>query len=114
MSAFKLEYKDLEFTILLDPDPEHVPVERWTILTDEDKELLKEGEIAFYSMSITSNKGEDSVDHFIPGVQLPTNKDEQMIDLELILLEDGLLDEILEHWELRLSTSLLPKWAISS
>tara|TARA_Y100000590_G_scaffold291056_1_gene327622 strand:- start:3716 stop:4081 length:366 start_codon:yes stop_codon:yes gene_type:complete len=111
MSAFKLEYKDYDFTIYLDPDPEHRPIERWNILSNEDKELLESGEMAFYSLSITSQKSEEAVNHFIPGVQLPVDQEEQMVDLEIILLDEGLLDEILEHWKLRLSDKKTPTWA---
>lgn len=101
MSAFKLDYKEFEFTILVDHDPEHTPVERWDHLTSEDKELLESGVMSFYNLSITSTKDEGQVSHFIPGVQLPMDNDDQMVDLEIILLDEGLLDEILEHWSLR-------------
>lgn len=111
MSAFKLEYKDFDFTIYLDKDPGHEPIERWNILTNEDKELIDSGEMAFYSLSITSKNKEESVIHFIPGVQLPVDEEDQMVDLEIILLDEGLLDEILEHWKLKLSQKKVPFWA---
>jgi hypothetical protein len=111
MSAFKLDYKDYEFTITLEADPLHCPIERWCILTDEDRDLLESGEMAFYSLEITSKANSESCLHFIPGVQLPVQEDEQMEDLEIILLDEGLLDEILDHWELRNSKSLTPSWA---
>lgn len=114
MSAFKLDYKDYDFTILVDHDPEHAPIERWHILTDEDKELLNDGTMAFYNLTITSSQNEESVDHFIPGVQLPIEEEEQAADLEYILLEDGLLDEILDHWELRERKEKTPDWATTT
>jgi hypothetical protein len=111
MSAFKLDYKDYEFTITLDLDPKHSPIERWCILTEEDRELLESGDMAFFSLEITSSINKESCTHFIPGVQLPIEDDEQMEDLEIILLDDGLLDEILEHWDLRNSKESKPSWA---
>lgn len=111
MSAFKLDYKDYEFTITLEPDPKHSPIERWCILTDEDRDLIESGEMAFYSLEITSFHNNDSCLHFIPGVQLPADEDEQMEDLEIILLDEGLLDEILDHWTLRNNPDPKPSWA---
>jgi len=111
MSAFKLEYKDYDFTIYLDLDPEHKPIERWNILSQEDVELLESGEMAFYSLSITSQNKEETVNHFVPGVQLPVDQEDQMVDLEIILIDEGLLDEILEHWKLKLTHKKTPNWA---
>lgn len=111
MSAFKLDYKDFDFTIILDSDPDHSPIERWHIVTDEDKELLSDGTMAYFNLCITSSKESNDVDHFIPGVLLPVDQEEQAEDLEYILLEDGLLDEIIDHWVLRESQDIKPTWA---
>ena len=114
MSGFKLEYKDYDFTIYLDHDPKHQPIERWNILTQEDRELLDSGEMAFFSLSITSQDSSNQMTHYIPGVQLPVDEGDQMVDLEIILTEEGLLDEILEQWVLKQSNSKLPPWAITT
>lgn len=111
MSAFKLEYKDYEFTILLDQDADHIPIERWTILSKEDKDLLESGEMAYFSLTITSQYKDEKVVHFVPGVQLPVDEEEQEIDLEMILIEEGLLEDILKHWSIRSSEDKNPSWA---
>lgn len=114
MSAFKLEYKKLSFTVELSRDLGYAPIERWCILTDEDRELLKSGSMAFFSLVITETEKLAPSEYFIPGVQLPLSAVEQMEDLETILLDDGLLDEIVSHLELMKDKSPTPSWSVNS
>jgi len=63
----------------------------------------------FYAITLTSSKNDITLTHYLPGQVLSNEAEEMQADIEHILDEDGIIETLLEKWDL-VDSEQGPKW----
>lgn len=80
------------------------------LLTQKDKKEMDNGQICFYEIWIHSEYEGDKMSHYSPGHALTVDKDDLLEEVQHVLNEGGLVDKVLEHWDLSLEEG--PRWKV--
>jgi len=115
---FEFETDEHSFTIEVLINQDFRPDGKFNLYPQSSIEQWREGNLAFYNVIITSrllgDHASDSPEaqtliHYSCGILLPTEKQELQEELEMVLDNDGLIEHVLNHWELHLG-SPGPEW----
>ncbi len=107
---FEFSLEDLHFHIELKQKADFRPDIKHSDFLDEDLELWRDGELAFFQLIITSSKDNEERQHYVPAILLPLKNEEELQErIEVFLDGPNGLDKILSHWEERNGDS--PDWA---
>lgn len=109
---YELEADQWHFILELERTPNYRPDNKFIQTPPDDLKQLREGTMAFFSIVITSSKigaPEENLTHYACGLLLPLDPEELQEDLEIVLDDEGLLEHVLNHWELQESTEG-PSW----
>ncbi len=84
------------------------------IMGDDSYASELDESMGFFAIFLTSKKGDLELKHYLPGQILCEDPDEMQADIECILDEDGIMESLLEKWELiACDDSKSPPWSES-
>ncbi|EQC44522.1 hypothetical protein M899_2408 [Bacteriovorax sp. BSW11_IV] len=82
------------------------------LLTKKDQNEMNNGEICFYEIIITSEVDGEKMTHYSPGHALTAHEEDLMEEVEHVLDDSGLLDKVVDHWNLNEEEG--PRWKIKT
>lgn len=109
--VFTLNFENIDFTFKLHPAQGYTPDKGQRSLDHTTLKAIEAGQAGHFQLFITSSRGEESYQHYIPNLVLPTDQEECLEELELYLNEEGGLDKVLEFWKRLESSAERPRWA---
>ena len=108
---FSGNYKNIDFQIELFKEEGLGNVHKNYVLEKEDFEDFERGEMALYSLVITSTCEEETLTHYLPGRPLATDKEDQIEELDILMEEESILDNLEEIWK-KAKGPLGPSWKV--